>query len=68
MRQAAALWAQAKQAGQLNADPRELNGDVILAAQALQIGAIVVTENLGHLSLFVRAVDWRATEVGEVAG
>ena len=68
MRQAAALWAQAKQAGRLNAAPSELNGDMILAAQALQVGAIVVAENLGHLSQFVRAVDWPATEVGEVAG
>lgn len=68
MRQAATLWAQAKQSGHLNAHPSELNGDVILAAQALQVGAIVVTENLGHLSLFARAVDWRTSEASELLG
>jgi predicted nucleic acid-binding protein len=64
MRYAAALWAQAKQGGQMTADLKELNADVILAAQALQVGATVVTENVGHPSHFTRAVDWRTVEVG----
>ena len=63
MRHAAALWAQAKQSGQMTADLKELNGDVILAAQALQVGATVITENVAHLSLFVRTIDWREVEV-----
>ena len=60
---AANLWAQARQLGQGVADPKELDGDVILAAQARQIGAIVITENVGHLAQFVRAYDWRTTSV-----
>jgi hypothetical protein len=35
---------------------------VILAAQAERVDAIVVTENVGHLSLFVDARDWRTTD------
>jgi len=36
-----------------------LDCDVILAAQALTENGIVATENVGHLSLFVEAKDWR---------
>ncbi len=61
MLQAAQLWAQARQQGHPPADPKELDCDVILAAQALGAGAIVVTDNIGHLSLFVEARKW--TEV-----
>lgn len=35
-------------------EARGTNADGILAAQALQVGATVVTRNLGHLSQFVR--------------
>jgi len=41
------------------ADPKELDGDVILAAQALQVGGAIVTENVGHLAQFVEAKSWR---------
>ena len=59
MLRAAALWADARKRGQPTADPRELDGDVILAAQAEQAGAVVATENIGHLSRFVEARNWR---------
>jgi predicted nucleic acid-binding protein len=59
MRKAAKLWAEARKAGQPTADPKELDGDVILAAQALATGAIVATENIGHLTRFVEARHWR---------
>jgi len=59
MLQAAEFWAFARRRGQLPADPKELNGDVILAAQTKQVGAVVATENVGHLSLFVEAKSWR---------
>jgi len=63
MLEAASLWAQARQRGQSVADPKELDGDVILAAQAQQVGAMVATENVGHLALFVEVKSWRAIVV-----
>lgn len=65
MIEAAHLWAQARQHGQSVADPKELDGDVILAAQARQVEAMVATENVGHLALFVEAKSWRAIAVEE---
>ena len=59
MLKAAELWAEARKIGKPTADPKALDGDVILAAQALSVGAIVATENLGHLSLFVEAKHWK---------
>jgi hypothetical protein len=57
------LWAQARRLGMPTADPRELDGDVLLAAQALTLGVatsdlIVATTNVGHLSQFVTADLW----------
>jgi predicted nucleic acid-binding protein len=61
---AADLWAQACQGGYSTGDPRKLDIDVILAAQALTIGIpagslIVATLNVRHLSRFVPADEWR---------
>jgi len=61
MLRAAELWAEMRRRGQPTADPKELDGDVILAAQAERAGATVVTENVGHLSRLVEAKRW--TEV-----
>ena len=59
MLRAAELWAKARKCGCPTADPKELDCDVILAAQAEQAGAVVATENVGHLALFVEAREWR---------
>jgi len=59
MLKAAELWAQARNQGTPTADAKALDCDVILAAQALTENGIVATENVGHLSLFVEAKDWR---------
>ena len=59
MLRAAETWAEARRTGMPTADNKELDGDVILAAQAEQAGAIVATENVGHLSRFVEARVWR---------
>ncbi len=62
MRLAADLWAQGRQSGQPTADPKELDGDVILAAQALLLGVpdvVVATTNVGHLSRYVNAQFWQ---------
>jgi predicted nucleic acid-binding protein len=61
---AAELWAQSRQAGKPTADPKALDGDVILAAQAklLESGGnpvIIATTNVGHLSQFVDAREWQ---------
>jgi len=59
MLRAAELWAEARKRGCPTADPKELDCDVILAAQAELVGAVVATENVGHLALFVEAREWR---------
>lgn len=61
MRQAAVFWAQARQQGQPTADEKALDGDVILAAQAVTIGVadvVIATTNVGHLSRFAPAALW----------
>lgn len=61
---AAELWAEAGQRGAPTADPRDLDCDVILAAQALALGlpasqVVIATTNVGHLSQFVPAELWQ---------
>ena len=62
MRLAAEFWAQVRRTGRPTADPKELDADVILAAQvrlaAADGEAIVATTNARHLSRFVPAEDW----------
>ncbi len=58
MRKAAALWAQARNTGLSVGDPRELNADVILAAQAIRLGATIATDNIGNLARFTAARSW----------
>jgi predicted nucleic acid-binding protein len=60
MLRAAELWASARQHGLPTADPKELDCDVILASQALSVGAAVVTDNVGHLGRFVEVLTWRS--------
>ncbi len=62
MRKAAELWAQVRQQGRPTADPKELDGDVILAAQTLLLGVpdvVVATTNIGHLARYVNAKQWQ---------
>ncbi|MHB2020763.1 MAG: PIN domain-containing protein [Candidatus Xenobia bacterium] len=63
LRLAATLWARARKAGTSTADPKELDADVLIAAQAITTGVsiseiVVATVNVGHLSLFVPADLW----------
>lgn len=58
MLKASELWAEARKMGKPTADPQALDCDVILAAQALKVSAMVATENVGHLNLFVKAKHW----------
>ena len=60
MRQAAELWAQARNTGQPTAPNPALDGDVILAAQALGLNTpvVIATGNPAHLARFVPAELW----------
>ena len=68
LRRAADLWAQSRNAGTPTADPKELDCDVLIAAQALEYQAIhslapgqvvLATVNIGHLSQFLAADLWQ---------
>ena len=57
------LWAKARQQGRPTADAKDLDIDVILAAQALSFGpapsdVVVATSNAKHLSQFITAQNW----------
>jgi hypothetical protein len=61
---AAQLWAEARRAGTPTADPKALDGDVVLSAQAkleeLKGNEVIVaTTNIKHLLQFVDAREWR---------
>lgn len=61
MLKAAELWADSRRKGQPTCDPKELDCDVVLAAQILSVSekAVVATDNIGHLGRFVDARNWR---------
>jgi predicted nucleic acid-binding protein len=67
LRLGATLWARVRNSGKTTADPRELDGDVLIAAQAVDTGIppsefVIATVNVGHLTLFAPAALW--TEIG----
>lgn len=60
---AAELWARARNAGTPTADPKALDCDVLIAAQAIDVGLprsefVIATVNVGHLAQFVPADEW----------
>ena len=65
MRKAAELWADARKKGNATADDKEIDADVILAAQAIIVRGLgdhvlVATYNSRHLSRYVEAHHWDA--------
>ena len=65
MLQAAEFWAQARRQGKPTAPDLALDGDVILAAQAVLLArqerdsVVIATTNVGHLSRFAPAQHWQ---------
>jgi len=58
-RAAARLWALQRKAGRVTAAEGGLDGDVLIAAQALAEDAVIVTPNTRHFESMVRAVTWQ---------
>jgi len=60
MHLAADLWAKVRNAGLPTTSSAALDGDIILAAQALTLGTpvVVATGNPTHISRFILAQDW----------
>ena len=57
-KRAAVLWAMVRQHGKPTADPAALDADVLVAAQALEVQATVVTCNQKHLKSLVPIHSW----------
>lgn len=53
LKTAAQLWAEARSKGYSTAGDKAIDADVILAAQALDLSATVITENRKHLERYV---------------
>ena len=58
MQKAAGLWAEARDKGQPTANDRSLDGDAMLAAQAIGFCSdaddwMILTENVGHIERYV---------------
>ena len=67
---AAELWAEARRIGRPAAPNPGLDGDMILAAQAILVHGqghevIVATDNVKHLSPFVDAREWSGIPIQE---
>ena len=57
-KRAAELWADARRHGRPTANPAALDADVLIAAQAIEIQATVVTSNPTHLGQWVTIQTW----------
>lgn len=60
MRLAAVLWAHQRRIGRSVGDPKELNADVIVAAQSIQARAVLITENPRHFPVRLATSHWSA--------
>lgn len=57
-RRAADFWADARSHGLPTASPAALDADVLVAAQAAEVQATVVTNNPGHIGRWVPVQTW----------
>lgn len=65
---ASTLWAEARRRGLATCDPKRIDGDVILAAQALTAAGpdrevAVASGNAKHFAQFLAVADWTEMEV-----
>jgi len=59
LHRAAQLWADARRGGYKTAPDHHIDWDVIIASQALELGAVVVTSNTRHFTCYgADARDW----------
>jgi len=70
MLKAAELWAETRNRHRPTADDKALDGDVILAAQAILVAdqekqVVVATTNVGHLEWFIKAREWKDIHFSE---
>lgn len=66
LKDAASMWAEARRGGYSTADERAFDWDILIAAQAKEEPAIVVTRNEKHLTQYgVDARDWHKILVPE---
>lgn len=56
---ASQLWADARNRGKPTAANNRLDADVILAAQALESSATLISDNIAHLIQFVPTIRWQ---------
>lgn len=69
LRRASRFWSEARKGGYSTASERDIDWDVIIAAQAADLTAVVVTSNAGHISRYgVDARDWRDIPPPELGG
>ena len=69
LREAAELWARMRNTGHVTADDKDLDCDVIIAAQVRRMPPnpnpyIVVTDNLRHFTKMCVAERWRSLPIG----
>ena len=65
MRLAATLWAKTRGEGRLRGPEDSLDVDVILAAQARQVGGHIVTANGKHFQTIANVFDWTAYQAAQ---
>jgi predicted nucleic acid-binding protein len=61
VRLAAEPWARVRREGRPTASDAALDGDALIAAQAILLGddVVVATDNISHISRFVTADNWK---------
>jgi hypothetical protein len=67
--EAAKLWGQVRNQGKTTAGNDDLDGDMILIAQALSLNfpissLVVATTNVTHIGIFAPAEEWRNIILG----